>query len=191
MEIKFLDIHMNLPADEIRDMLLKNGTPEQSAERLATQVKMEWRAKADRVFVISPISNGVGLMAIPEYCREVEREAGFVALSPHMNLGGLVIDDRRPDEMAAFNAFAGQLMHMSEAVIICGNEISPPLFPCILAALRKKKPIHLFDDRLYPLIRHIAVENGVQDYKVITVHSSVLAMPPAMLLQRMDKKNGG
>lgn len=188
MNIKYLEVSENLPTDEIRDLFIKNGLPEQAAGRVAFQIKKQWRAKADRAFVISPISNGVDMMAIPEYCREVEREVGLVALSPHMNLGGMVIDQKRPDEMAAFNAFAERLMSISKVVIICGNEISDPLYPCVLAAMRSKKPIRLYDERLYPLIRHIALEYGIQDYQVVTEQSDVLSMPPEMLLQRTGKR---
>lgn len=188
MDIKYLEVSENIPADEIRDLFIKNGMPEQAAGRVAFQIKKNWRAKTDRAFVISPVSNGAGMMAIPEYCREVEREVSLVALSPHMNLGGMVIDQKRPDEMAAFNAFVERLIDISKMVIICGTEISDPLYPCVLSAMHAKKPIRLYDERLYPLIRHIAIEYGVQDYQVITAQSDVLSMPPEMLLQRMSER---
>lgn len=182
MEIR--EIHPNLPMPELIAEFCNGGMNQAIATQVAENLKLEWRRRAARAFVISPTQPAEeAIRAIPRYTGEVQRIFNMVAITSVMALNFMVIDQDRPDEYGAFLAFIEKLMQLSEIAVIVGHEVAPEMQICIEMAMNTGKQIYLYDKNLMPLIRHIALENGIQSPKVVVAESNMLAMSPGEIIR--------
>ena len=154
------------------------------ATQVAEKLKLQWRHHAERAFVISPTQPPeAAIRAALRYADEVQRIFGMVAITPVMALNFMVVDQDRQDEYEAFCIFAEQLVELSQIAVVVGNEISPEMQPSIAVAMQEGKRVYVYDRNLLPLLRHIALESGVNVPKITLAKSRLLAMSPAEIVQ--------